>query len=88
MSHIEGHMTEVIREAIDLEINGKRFYERAAEVTENELGKHMFERLAKAEDGHMEEVGEIFTQMTGSEEWREIVEQEMRSAKIGKTVKV
>lgn len=77
---IDDHLAGLIRESIDLEISGKRFYEHAAEVTENEQGKKMFENLAKAEDGHMESAGRIFTQMLGNEDWREIAEQEAEKA--------
>lgn len=80
MSQVETEMLEVIREALDLEMSAKRFYEHAASVTENEHGQMMFQRLAREEDDHMDAVGAIFESITGSDEWKEIARQEMQRA--------
>ncbi|MCP4397611.1 MAG: ferritin family protein [bacterium] len=73
MPGIDDQMVRIIKESIQLEKNGKRFYERAASVTKDELGKATFQRLAKEEEGHMDVVEAIFTSVTGGEEWREVV---------------
>ncbi|WP_177420825.1 ferritin-like domain-containing protein [endosymbiont of Lamellibrachia barhami] len=78
MVDIDDQMVELIKESIKLEISGKGFYERAAVVTEDELGKAMFIRLAKEEDGHLTVLEKIFTSITGGEDWRNIADREMQ----------
>jgi len=81
MSRISEQVAEIVREAIDLEANAKIFYELAATVTEHERGKAMFERLAREESGHMDEVGEIITALTGGEDWREAVDEDSHTVR-------
>jgi rubrerythrin len=78
MAAIDAQTIEIVKESIKLELAGKGFYERAAEVTEDELGKAMFARLAKEEDGHLAVIERIFTAMAGGEEWRAVADKEMR----------
>ncbi|RDH88114.1 MAG: hypothetical protein DIZ78_01620 [endosymbiont of Escarpia spicata] len=78
MVDVDNQMIELIKESIKLEISGKGFYERAAVVTEDELGKAMFKRLAVEEDGHLAVLEGIFTSITGGEDWREIADSEMQ----------
>jgi len=75
---IDNQLVEIIKESIKLELRGKGFYERAAEVTEDERGKKMFARLAMEEDGHLEVIEEIFTSMASGEQWRKIADKTMR----------
>jgi len=79
MTKLDERVVEVIKEAIDLEINAKAFYLYAAEVTEHERGRAMFEKLAHEEGGHMDEMGEIFTALTGGDDWQDIVDHEMQT---------
>ncbi len=80
MSDINDQLADLIKQAIDLEINSKRLYQHAAETTKNELGRKMFERLVKAEEGHLDSVGEIFTEILGNDDWKEIAERELEGA--------
>jgi rubrerythrin len=73
---VSDQMVGVIKEAIRLEINGRAFFNHAAEVTHNELGKKMFKKLAQDETGHLDTFGDLFTAVTGAEEWRKLVDQE------------
>ncbi len=75
MTQIDEQILALIREAVDLEINGEKFYKRAAAVTENRDGKAMFERLSKEEAGHTDELGCIFAPIVGNEGWKVIVEE-------------
>lgn len=74
MPPIDDQMAEIIKGSISLEVNGKRFYERAASVTDDKLGKAMFQRLAEEEDGHLEVLEGIFASITDGDDWREIAE--------------
>ncbi|AGA89130.1 hypothetical protein Thimo_0258 [Thioflavicoccus mobilis 8321] len=77
MASIDAQTIEIVKKSIKLELAGKGFYERAAEVTEDDLGKAMFSRLAKEEDGHLVVIEKIFTSMAGGEQWRAIADEEM-----------
>lgn len=79
MPHMNESLAKLVREAVDLEINAKKFYEYAAEVTANERGKKMFLKLAAEEGGHMEAIGSIIESITGTKGWEEIAEEEMQT---------
>lgn len=66
----------MMREAIKLEISGRRFFEHAAETTHNDLGKKMFEKLAHDETAHLKTFGEIFASLVGKDDWKQSVEEE------------
>jgi rubrerythrin len=76
MAEISQDMLNVIKDSITLEINGRSFYEHAAEVTHNDLGKKMFKKLAQDESEHIRAFGEMFTQALGSDEWKKYVSQQ------------
>ena len=76
MTKISDQVLTVIKEAIKLEINGRAFFNHAAEVTHNELGKKMFKKLAQDENRHLDAFGELFSQVMGGEDWKKQVEQE------------
>lgn len=76
MSEIDPGMIQLVKEAMRLEVRGRGFFLHAAEVTENELGKKMFRRLADDEVEHMRVFGEMFTAMTGGDEWKKFVKNE------------
>jgi rubrerythrin len=69
----EKDLMNLIREAIKLEINGRQFFSHVAEITHNELGKKMFQKLSKDEVHHLETFSQIFTEMTGSNDWKKQV---------------
>lgn len=72
MSKISPAAIEAIKMAIQLEKDGQRFYEEAAQKTENELGRKMFESLPKDEIGHLHTFQKMFNTITGTEGWREL----------------
>jgi rubrerythrin len=76
MTEISNQVVEVIKEAIKLEINGRAFFNHAAEVTHNELGKKMFKKLAQDEVRHLDAFGELFSKVIGGDEWKKYVDQE------------
>jgi rubrerythrin len=72
-------VTDLAREAIRLEINGRGFFDHAAEVTHNELGKKMFRKLAQDEVRHLDTFRQLFSSMIGKQEWKDFVEEERES---------
>ena len=73
MSKIDAPIKEFIEEALKLETNGQAFFNRAAEMTHNELGKKMFLRLASEEAKHLEHFSRLFSSVLHSEEWKKVV---------------
>jgi len=73
MKEISKQVLEVIRESIKLEINGRKFFNHAAEVTTQEKGKKLFRFLAEEETKHMEVFGQLFTQILGGDDWKKHV---------------
>ncbi len=67
---------DVMREAIKLEINGRSFFEHAAEITHNDLGKKMFKKLAHDETAHLKTFGEIFAALVGKDSWQQAIDEE------------
>lgn len=76
MARLSKPVKELIKEAIKLEINGKAFFNRAAELTENELGKKMFHSLAQEEVKHLEAFGKLFSSIVKTDDWKKELEQE------------
>lgn len=81
MGEISPDVIEAIKLAIRIEKVGKQYYEEAARKTANELGKKMFESLAKDELVHLETFEKMFGTIAGKEEWRELAK---GSPKVGK----
>jgi len=79
MANITGDVLKVIKGAIDLEINGRSFFEHAAEKTNNKLGKKMFDKLAKDEIEHLHTFSRLFTSMMGNEDWKSYVSQQEKN---------
>jgi len=61
---------KVIKEAIKLEVNGQKFFLHAEEITQHELGKKMFRRLADEEVKHLETFSRIFSDILGGKDWK------------------
>ncbi len=51
---------EALKRAIEMEVEGKRFYEGAAQKANSALAKGIFEALAREEDLHMRRIREIY----------------------------
>ncbi|MCK4395348.1 ferritin family protein [candidate division WOR-3 bacterium] len=81
MSKISPAVVEAIKIAIQMEKDGRRFYEECVKKTENQLGKEMFESLVQDEITHLNTFQKMFNTITETEEWREFAEV---SPKVGK----
>jgi len=76
MEEISKPVENAIKEAIRLEINGRNFFNHAAEITHNELGKKMFEKLAAEEMRHIEVFSELFTKILKEADWKKYIRDE------------
>lgn len=75
MSQASSALIDLAQDAISLELNGEHFYRRAIEATGHAKGKAMFRRLAEQEQGHVDEIKELFEGLINDEEWESAVVQ-------------
>lgn len=81
MARMSTQVLDAIKGAIQLEIDGRAFFDHAAEKTGQKLGKKMFQKLARDEVQHLKTFGELFTTVIGDEEWKKFVsEKEKRTS--------
>lgn len=73
MAKITPEVKEAIKTAIQLEKDGRQFFEQAAEDTNNELGKKMFQKLAADEVRHLVTFEKMFKTLADPETWRELL---------------
>lgn len=73
MSEISPEIKQAIKGAIKLEIDGRRFFNHAADITEHEKGKRMFRFLAEEEVKHLEIFSELFSRILGADDWKQQV---------------
>jgi rubrerythrin len=73
MSQITPEVKEAIKTAIQLEKDGRKFFEQAAEETKNELGQKMFHKLANDEIRHLVTFEKMFKTLADPNTWRELL---------------
>jgi rubrerythrin len=73
MGEISIQVENAVKEAIKMEINGRDFYNHAAEVTHNELGKKMFQKLAQEEIKHIETFSRLISSILKGENWKRYI---------------
>ena len=74
MTNISREIESAIIEAIKLEIEGRKFFNHAAEVTEEETGQKMFKWLAAEEVKHLETFSKLFSVILKGEHWKKYVD--------------
>ena len=63
-----------VQTAIQMEKDGYAFYQKAAAQTSSEMGKTVFESLAKDELVHLDVFQKLFHDAVGASEWNALVE--------------
>lgn len=76
MEKISKQVENAIKEALKLEINGRKFFNHAAGVTHHERGKKMFLHLASEEVKHLETFGKLFSQALQDRDWKKFIRDE------------
>ncbi len=74
---VQGMSREVedaIKGAIKLEIDGREFFNHAADIAQSERGKKMFQWLANEETRHLEVFGNLFSSILKGEDWKKYVD--------------
>jgi rubrerythrin len=60
---------DILRNAIQMEVEGKDFFERASGMVKHQRSKDMFISLVKQEQRHVEILGEELNRLEHGEEW-------------------
>ena len=81
MEWISVAVAEAIKIAIQMEKDGRAFYEEAAGKTKSELGKKIFLDLARDEVKHLKIFQEIFDGFAGSSDWRQLINEYQSSVR-------
>ena len=71
---ISKEIENAIKGAIKLEIDGRKFFNHAAEITTVEAGKKMFQWLAAEEVKHLETFSKLFSQILKDDDWKKYVD--------------
>lgn len=75
MSQITPEIKEAIKAAIQLEKDGRNFFELAAKETQNELGRKMFRKLAADEIRHLQTFQKMFKALADPETWKDLLKE-------------
>lgn len=63
---------EAVKKAIQMEIEGKEFYLKAAEASRIDLGRRLFNSLAAEEDIHRQKFEDIFRAIQARKDWPDV----------------
>jgi len=69
MSNGSERSLEMLSTALEMEREGKTFYEEAVTTCQNELGREIFRMLMKDELLHMDRIGKIYQSLKGGKAW-------------------
>ncbi len=63
---------EALQTAIQMEIDGKKYYQKMSRTSGNELGEKLFYELAGEEDTHRKKFEEIYKNLSEKNAWPEV----------------
>ena len=69
MATEQGKTLEVLQIAIQMEIDGKEYYLRASQGSNNELGRELLQSLAAEEDTHRQKFEGIYDAIRNTKKW-------------------
>ncbi|MFC1892872.1 ferritin family protein [Chloroflexota bacterium] len=69
MSTEQEKTLEVLQLAIQMEIDGKEYYQKASELSSSQLGKELFQSLAAEEDIHRQKFEQIYDAISSQQAW-------------------
>jgi rubrerythrin len=80
MKEEQNQTLEAVKFAIQMEIDGKKYYQQASRQSDNKVGKELFEWLANEEDKHRRMFGGIFNAIRKQRAWPEVNMQPRKGA--------
>jgi rubrerythrin len=63
--------TQALEKALQMEIEGQKFYHKAGQKSDNPLTKGLFQRLAEEENVHIQKINEIYQAIKSRAGWPE-----------------
>jgi rubrerythrin len=72
MKEEQGKTLEAIKFAIQMEIDGKKYYQKASRQSDNKVGRELFEWLAGEEDKHRRIFAGIYNAIRKKKDWPEV----------------
>jgi rubrerythrin len=79
---IEDDVKDAIKTAIQMEKDGYAFYKKASAQTSSEMGRDIFDSLAKDEQLHLEVFQKLFEEKIEKSEWNNLVNSSKKYADI------
>lgn len=65
----QGKTLEVLKIALQMEIDGKKYYQKVSRSSDNQMGKQLFQSLAEEEDCHRQRFEEIYDAIRNKKVW-------------------
>jgi len=65
-------MMEILQDAIQMEVDGKEFYQQASRRSSNRLARELFQRLADEEDDHQKKFQQIYEALKEGQDWPDV----------------
>ena len=72
MENEQARTIEVLQLAVQTEVEGKEFYQKASQKSSNKLAKELFQQLAKEEDIHRKKFEEIYKAFNRKQNWPDV----------------
>ena len=72
MEKEQARTMEVLQRAVQMEIEGKEFYEKAGQRSSSKLAKDLFQQLASEEEVHRRKFEEIHEGLKRGQNWRDV----------------
>lgn len=72
MSNEQVKTLEALQFAIQMEIDGKEYYQKASQESGNKLGKELFQWLAAEEEKHQQQFEKIYNAIKSRKAWQDI----------------
>jgi len=72
MGNEQAKTIEAIQLAIQMEVEGKEFYQQASQKSSNKLAKELFQNLANEEDIHRKKFEEIYEAARKGQDWPDV----------------
>jgi rubrerythrin len=72
MRNEQARTMEVLKLAVQMEVDGKEFYQKASRRSSNKLAKELFKQLAKEEDIHRKKFEEIYKVFKRGQNWPDV----------------
>jgi len=73
---------EVLQLAVRMEVEGKKFYQKASKKSSNKLAKELFKQLANEEDIHRKKFEEIYKAFKRGQNWPDVEPPSEKGGKI------